>query len=153
MYRKFNARHQCEYRLLDRLKQASEVELTKLQQDLDPEEFAQLPSRVVVFESPRRLVASKGTGPGRPRKTGQNWLNLHGTSLAPTARMVKNNFVSPMLQLSPVQNLKGMSSVLQLFFGLWCLCACVRVFSTRMCCGQMMVSERACVCVIIDLHC
>jgi hypothetical protein len=112
MYRKFNARQQCEYRLLDRLKEACNTELRSLEEQFDPDEVERIAHRIEVFESPRRKPTSSGGGPGRQRKSGDNWLHLHGTSLA-TAKPVSATTDKRRLSISPVHNSKGV---------LFCLC-------------------------------
>ncbi len=106
MYRKFNARQQCEFRLLDRLKEACNNELRSLEEQFEPDEVERIAQRIEVFESPRRKSGSTGGGPGRPRKSGDSWLHLHGTSLA-TTKSVTATSDQRRVSISPVQNRKG----------------------------------------------
>jgi hypothetical protein len=111
MYRKFNARHQTEYRLLDRLKKSFEDDRARLRADYDSDTLDQHPlMRIVVLESPRRKPSCQRGGPGRPRKSGEEWLNLHGTSLALSSgsAFTSSKTGENILAISPVVNRKGM---------------------------------------------
>ncbi len=110
MYRKFNARQQCEFRLLDRLKEACNSELRSLEEQYEPDEVERMAQRIEVFESPRRKSGSAGGGAGRPRKSADSWLHLHGTSLA-TAKAVTACSDQRKLAISPVPNKKGILSI------------------------------------------
>jgi hypothetical protein len=106
MYRKFNARQQCEFRLLDRLKEACNTELRSLEEQFEPDDLERMAQRIEVFESPRRKPKSAGGGPGRQRKSGDDWLHLHGTSLA-MKKPISATTDKRGLLISPVQNKKG----------------------------------------------
>jgi hypothetical protein len=106
MYKKFNARQQCEFRLLDRLKEACNNELRSLEEQFEPDEVERIAQRIEVYESPRRKAGESGVGPGRRRKSGDSWLHLHGTSLVAT-RSVTATTDGRRLSISPVKNKKG----------------------------------------------